>query len=105
MNARALRKFKSQAAKAAEATWPGIVTIGGKDYDCTVSMQEVEHERVLGGTIETGELLVRVRKELLAEKPALRSIIEQGGRKWYVVRVEGEEEAEARWLIEANLKN
>jgi hypothetical protein len=104
MKAAAMRKFGELSARAGEALWPGIVTIAGKDYEATAVVQDLVSEYIAGGQVEDGELLVRLRKDLLAEKPALKTELLHGGKKWKVEKVEGEEEASAVWVLKCERK-
>jgi len=104
MNAEALRNFDALAARTGEAMWPGTVVLEGIEDPLAVEVlkePKLIGEIEEGGELEEGELVVAIQKELLAEKPARDTVLRFREKRYRIHEVRGEEEASARWLVEA----
>ena len=72
MNAAAIRSFAEKSAAAGEALWLASVSIAGADaIDASITDPRGMASLVPGGEIDQGELMVRIRKTLLPDRPAL----------------------------------
>jgi hypothetical protein len=107
MNAAAIKAFGEKSAAAGEGLWGASVRIdGGEPIDAAVTDPRGIPSLVPGGEIEQGELMVRVRKTLLPERPALHLKLEwkrpdeTGWREkvWQIEEVTGNE-CDAVWLL------
>ena len=105
MNAASLLKFSRQAALAGESLWPGVVTIGDKDYEVMARIEDFQTELIEGGETAEGTLHVRLRKDLHPDKPADNLTLTYKGRKWKALEVGGDEDSSAVWLLECEPKN
>ena len=105
MNARGMRRFADQMARAGEALKPAVVTIGGQDIECELRDLPVDGELEEGGEVEEGELTVFIRKAVLPEKPADEQPLIHRERSWWIKSVEGDEEMDAVWTLICEIKN
>lgn len=77
MNADALRSFSEQSAAAGEALWLASVRIGGgPEFVAAITEPRGTPLLVPGGEQDQGELIVRVRKSIHPERPALQKKLE-----------------------------
>lgn len=105
MNARGMRRFADQMARAGEALKPCLVKIGEVEYEAEARDLHVEAELEEGGEIEEGEMTVMIRKVVHPEKPAAEQALYHRGRRWWVKTVEGDEEMDAVWTLKCEVKN
>jgi hypothetical protein len=80
MKASDVQAFAARGASVVQGLHAGLVKIGGTEYAAAVGV--VPLELVVD---EGGELMVQIRKSVLATCPAARTKVEAQGRKWRVV--------------------
>lgn len=107
MNATDLRAFAAQSAAAGEALWLADTRIdGGTQFPSAITDPRGTPSLIPGGEIDQGELLVRVRKDILTERPALQKKLEWKRpvettwrvKQWRIAEVTGND-CDAVWLI------
>jgi hypothetical protein len=101
MDAASLKAFDGLSAKAGESLWPGSIAYAGEDYPCEVVREPVLiGEIVDGGETEEGDLVVRIRKAVLEDKPEREAVVTFKAKRFRIREVKGDEVASACWLIE-----
>lgn len=107
MNPDALRVFAAQSAAAGESLWLASVRLdGGEAFDAAITDPRGTPSLVPGGEIDQGELAVRVRKDVLPERPARQRKLEWKrpdetawrSQAWRIAEVTGNE-CDAVWLL------
>ena len=99
MNASSVRAFAERAGLVREAIWPGTAVIGGQQVACALGDPAVT-DGVRGGGLDLGgELVLCVRKAVLAEAPARGAVVAARGMKWVVETVTGHGAAEEAWVV------
>jgi hypothetical protein len=107
MDPAALLAFSAKSAAAGEALWQATVRLdGGTSIAAAITDPRGTPSLIPGGEIEQGELIVRVRKAVLPERPALQRPLqwkrptETAWRpeKWRIAEVTGNE-CDAVWII------
>lgn len=107
MDPAALRAFDAQSAAAGEALWLASARLdGGTPFVAAITDPRGTPSLVAGGEIDQGNLVVRVRKDVMAERPALERKLEWKrpgetawrGKAWRIAEVTGNE-CDAIWLI------
>lgn len=92
-----------QAARQAAA--PGVIIIGGVEYQCALHVGPIEHKTREdgGGFIKVQTLTATVSKVCLPTPPLSRAVIECYGETWRVDAPGGNDRTEAAWVITAVL--
>lgn len=88
MDAAAIRAFSARSAAAGEALWRADVRLdGGEVFPAAITDPRSMPSLVPGGEIDQGELAVRIRKDVMPERPALQKKLEwkrPGDAAWRV---------------------
>jgi hypothetical protein len=107
MNSEALRAFAAQSAEAGEALWEAAIRLdGGAAMVASITDPRGMPSMIPGGEIDQGELMVRVRKTILPERPELQRKLEWKrpadtawrATAWRIAEVTGNE-CDAVWLL------
>lgn len=107
MNSAALRAFAARSAAAGEALWLASARLdGGTPFAAAITDPRGMPSLVPGGEIDQGELAVRVRKDVLPERPALQRKLEWKrpdetawrAKAWRIAEVTGND-CDAVWLL------
>lgn len=77
MDAASLLSFSAKSAAAGESLWLAIVRFDGADmFSAAITEPRGMPSLVLGGEIDQGELSVRIRKEVMPDRPSLEKKLE-----------------------------
>lgn len=107
MNSASLLAFSAQSAAAGEALWAATIRInGGPELAAAITDPKGTPSLVSGGDIDAGELIVRVRKDILPTKPALQLKLQWKRptetawrpQKWRITEATSND-CDATWLI------
>jgi hypothetical protein len=107
MDPAAIRAFAASSATAGEALWLAEVRLdGGTPFPAAITDPRGAPSLVPGGENDQGELAVRVRKELMEERPALQQKLEWKRPEdaawrvdaWRISEVSGHD-CDAVWLV------
>lgn len=107
MNAASLRTFAAQSAAAGESLWMADVSLAGAEaIPAAITDPKGIPSMIPGAEIDQGELIVRIRKDILPEKPALHIKLQWKrpdestwrAEAWRITEATGTE-ADAVWLI------
>lgn len=105
MNASSLQKFSERAAQVGESLWPVTVRINGTDYPGECPRPPREKAGLDVGFGEQNDArVVRIRKTVLANPPALHSFVTMDNRKWQVRSIGGENSVNAAWSLHLEAK-
>ncbi len=104
MNADQVKAFGNRAAAVGEALWPGEVTIDGTSYAAEVPTPRSSFDVEEGREVQRGRLMVKIRKDVLPERPAENQPLTYGGEVWWIDSVR-EADLEDRWMIECSPRN
>lgn len=80
-------EFLMEAQLELEVLYPGVLTVDGTQMACARGGEEWELERERGGLDDDSEARVRVRVELLPERPAKNTVVDLDGRSFVVDEV------------------
>lgn len=95
MNLDDVKAFAAVGAAVVEGLWGGKeVRIGETNYAASVGETPVAGVFESGGEVIQGELLVQIRKELLATCPATDTRVVYAGKTYVIERTAGE----AAWV-------
>jgi len=107
MDPAALLAFSAQSAAAGEALWQASVRLdGGTPFAAAITEPRGTPSLISGGEIDQGELAVRIRKDVMPERPALQRKLEWKRpaetawrvKAWRIAEVTGNE-CDAVWLV------
>ncbi len=99
MNAAALQNFRRTAVQALTATFPGVVTLAGRQYNGAVKLQPVLLSIPGQGTIEHRGLTALILKTDLPAEPVIDSVLTHGALEYIVNSFTGREEYEVHWRL------
>jgi hypothetical protein len=104
MDAEDLQAFGEDAALVGEALWPATVTIDGVDYPAEVPEPRARVLAGMGGDVLEAELVVRIRKSVLPDRPAKEKIIRYDGKRWAIREPTGNA-CDAVWTLRCESAN
>lgn len=99
MNLTDVRAFALRGAATREALWGGTITLEGTDYSATVGTPPIEGAYEAGGEILTGQLIIVIRKAILAECPARETRLTAKGKDWIIKRTSGDDPTSVDWTL------
>ncbi|WP_009963032.1 hypothetical protein [Verrucomicrobium spinosum] len=98
--AQAVAAARNRHQDAREETYPGTAWIGGNPYVCTVTQgarQQVQNED--GNWVWQNILYVAIRKSLLLNPPAVRSLVTVDGTVYRLIRTAGLRTVNVAWEL------
>lgn len=104
MDGASVRAFGNRAALVGESLWPATVTIAGTDYAAEVPSPREGYIVGEGREELDSELVVKIRKAVLATEPATDQPLTYGGKEWWINKVR-EAQMEDRWILQCVPKN
>jgi hypothetical protein len=104
MNARQLLAFDQRSARVGEALWPCTITLAGEEYPANAPPPRVLGTEGQGGVDFAADLMIRLRKEVLPDPPAIEQEVRAHDRVWFIRDVRSAE-TDAVWVLRCELKN
>lgn len=101
MNASARHSFRTRAIATREDLHAGTVTIGGREFACSVIKSDIRPETdpatMLTSTIQTA--VVHVRRSLLPQCPGTGARIIMDGLEWFVEALGEQNVNDVTWKL------
>ena len=99
-----IRDARQRHQFAQEALVPDTVTLNSISYQCSADLSEIkpEFDESLGGTREVQTATVRIRRDILTDRPAASSRVVLQDLEWFIESFGDQLTASPVWLL--NLK-
>lgn len=92
---------RKRAAEARRASYNGVISINGTEYEAAIRSSPASLQLEEGGQRPIESLTARVLKEDLPVNPAIETMIQALGRDWILREVGGREGWSVEWVLTA----